>query len=132
MRRAVNRVATGHRGRIVSSRILIVEDDPILTLMFENELVSLGHRAVACADCVETALSALGAFDLDAAIVNAVLSNGESGGPVAAALSAKGIPFLVATGGFIARPEAAFAGQPVLMKPFSRQDLERALAVIGR
>jgi CheY-like chemotaxis protein len=63
-------------------------------------------------------------FDL--AILDVRL-HGESVGPVADALAAKGLPFIFATGyGRNGLPEA-YRSKPVLEKPFSQNDLQRAL-----
>ncbi len=116
---------------MANNRILIVEDDPLLALMFEDHLKSLGHTPAGCADCVGTALAQVDRLEIDAAIVDVVLVGGETSAPVADALARRRIPFVIATGGFISDPEPIFAGQPLLLKPCSRHDLEQALSVLG-
>lgn len=115
----------------MSSRILIVEDDPLVVLMLEEHLEILGHRAIGSADCVGIAMTHLAKQEIDAAIVDVILANGETSAPVAEMLIAKGIPFLVSTGGFISAPEPAFAGRPILMKPFTLDRLAEAFALIA-
>lgn len=115
----------------MSSRILIVEDDPIVVLMIEEHLEILGHRAIGSADCVAIAMTHLAKHDIDAAIIDVILANGETSAPVAEMLIARGIPFLVSTGGFIRAPEPAFAGRPILMKPFTLDRLAQAITEIA-
>lgn len=115
---------------IMSSRVLIVEDDPILSLLLEEYLELLGHEPAGSADCVARALAILVEKKIDVAIVDAMLADGESGAPVADALAAAGIPFLVSTAGFIEPPPHVFARCPVLIKPFTIKGLNAALACL--
>lgn len=115
---------------IVSSRVLIVEDDPVLSLLLEEYLEMLGHELVGTADCVAAALAILSEMKVDAAIVDLLLANGESCHPVADALAAAGIPFLVATGGFIEPAPDVYARCPVLIKPYTIKSLNAALAAL--
>ncbi|MBE1529487.1 DNA-binding NtrC family response regulator [Sphingopyxis sp. OAS728] len=114
----------------MSSRVLIVEDDPVLALMLEEYLELLGHEPVGSADCVASALAILSDRKIDAAIIDIVLADGETSDPVADALAAANIPFLVATGGFIEPPAPVYARCPVLMKPYTIKGLNAALAAL--
>ncbi len=112
----------------MQSRILIVEDDPLVALMLEGFLAALDRQALGPVDSVQAALAQLDEGNIDAAIVDVHLANGETSEPVAEALAARGIPFIVATGGFIAPPGPVFAGRPVLRKPFTMASFEQALS----
>lgn len=114
----------------MSRRILIVEDDPVLALMLEEYLELLGHEPAGSADCVAKALAILSDRDFDGAIVDVILADGETSDPVASALAASGIPFIVATGGFIEPPSPAYARCPLLMKPYTIKSLNEALGAL--
>lgn len=111
----------------MSSRILIVEDDPLLSMMLEDCLAQLGYQPVLCSYRLDMALSEIAAGNIDAAIIDVYLGNGKTSGPIAEALSAKQIPFIVSTGGFIADRSPVFAGRPLLMKPFTTKSLRQAV-----
>lgn len=109
-------------------KILIVEDDPLVAMMLEDFLEALGRVSAGVVDRVAAALAAIEQGDMGCAIVDVHLGNGETAEPVADALTARNIPFVVATGGFIAPPSPALAGRPTLLKPFNFETLSHALA----
>ena len=104
---------------MTSSRsILIVEDEPLIAMMLEDFIQSLGHEVSGNCDSVGTALKEVekGAFDLAILDINL---KGESVWPVASALRDKGTPFVLATGGHVDPPPAEFAGVPTIEKPYT-------------
>jgi CheY-like chemotaxis protein len=110
-----------------SRTILIVEDEPLIAMMLEDFLASLGHRIVACCDSVAQALGHVEAGGFDVAIIDVQLKDGEQVWPVADRLAAAGTPFVLATGGHVEPPPAAHAGAPVLAKPYTIDAIEPAL-----
>ncbi len=106
--------------------ILIVEDEPLIAMMLEDFIESLGHRVCAICDSVGEALERIGDGGFELAILDVHLK-GENVWPVAAALSAQGIPFIVATGGHVEPPPAEFRGVTVIEKPYT---IERVTSVI--
>ena len=106
--------------------ILIVEDEPLIAMMLEDFLDSLGHRVAATCDSVADALDRVGQGGFDVAIIDVNL-NGERVWPVADRLAAQGVPYVLATGGHIEPPPAAHASAPVLSKPFTLDAIEPAL-----
>jgi CheY-like chemotaxis protein len=108
--------------------ILIVEDEPLIAMMLEDFLDSLGHRIVAIADCVADAMPHVENGGFDVAIVDVHLRGGEAAWPIADKLLERGIPFVVATGGHIEPPPARHAGAPLLAKPYTIDAVEPALA----
>ena len=102
--------------------ILIVEDEPLIAMMLEDFLETLGHRVVASCDNVDAALDRVEAGGFEVAILDVSLKDGQVW-PVADRLAAAGTPFVIATGGHVEPPPAAHAGAPVLAKPFSVQQL---------
>lgn len=107
--------------------ILIVEDEPLIAMMLEDFLESLGHRIVASCDGVAAALGHVETGGFDVAILDVQLKDGERVWPVADRLAEKGIPFVVATGGHVEPPPAAHAGAPALSKPYTIDAIEPAL-----
>lgn len=111
--------------------ILLVEDDPLVSLMLEDYLEILGRVTVAVAEDVASALVAITDRTIDAAIVDIHLAGGETSEPVAAALIERNIPFLVCTGGFAAPADPIYDGRPLLLKPFSFKSIEDGLNALG-
>lgn len=107
--------------------ILIVEDEPLIAMMLEDFLDSLGHTVAATCDTVSEALARVGQGGFDVAIIDVNL-NGERVWPVADRLAAQGVPYVLATGGHIEPPPPEHAGVPVLSKPFTLDAIEPALA----
>ncbi len=106
--------------------ILIVEDEPLIAMMLEDFLDSLGHTVAGTCDTVADALDRVGQGGFDIAIIDVNL-NGEQVWPVADRLAAQGVPYILATGGHIEPPPAEHARVPVLSKPFTLDAIEPAL-----
>lgn len=111
-------------------RILIVEDEPLIAMMLEDFLDALDKQVAGTADSVATALDLVAAGDIDGAILDVNLRGGEQSWPVADALAAAGVPFLLATGGGDSSIADAHRDRPVLAKPFTMDGVERALAAL--
>ena len=99
--------------------ILIVEDEPLIAMMLEDFLESLGHTVVASCESVEEALGHVDAGGFDVAIIDVQLRDGKQVWPVADRLAAAGTPFVLATGGHLEPPPAQHAAAPVLSKPYT-------------
>ena len=117
------------KGRGISNprRILVVEDEPLISMMLEDFLAMLGHQVAGIADCVEGALAAVAAGGVDAVILDVNLRGGEKSWPVADLLAEGGIPFVLATGDggdSIAEPHR---DRPTLTKPFTMDGVKQAL-----
>jgi CheY-like chemotaxis protein len=109
--------------------ILIVEDEPLIAMMLEDFLASLGHTIVATCESVEEALGHVDAGGFDVAIIDVQLRDGRQVWPVADRLAAAGTPFVLATGGHVEPPPPQHAGVPVLSKPYTIDAIEPALAL---
>lgn len=116
----------------VRSRILIVEDEPLIAMMLEDFLDILGKQPAGSADNVAGALQLVEAGGLDAAILDVNLRGGEKSWPVADALAAAGVPFVLATGGSNDVVVEAHRDRPVLSKPFTMDAVERVLGELER
>ena len=108
--------------------ILIIEDEPLIAMMLEDFLESLGHNVVATCDSVAEAMARIDVGGFDVAIVDVHLKDGEHVWPVADRLAAEGLPFVLATGGHIEPPPAQHATAPVLSKPYTIDAIAPALA----
>lgn len=112
------------------THILVVEDEPLIAMMIEDFLDLLGKKVAGVADCVTAALPLVAAGGIDAAIVDVHLRGGEKCWPVADALAAAGIPFVVTTGGNDDVIADGHRHRPVLAKPFTMDALEQAFAAL--
>ena len=108
-------------------RILVVEDEPLIAMVIEDYLESLGHDVAGTADSVETALAMVADGRFDVAILDVNLRDGEPSWPVADALAAASKPFLLATGGHVEPPPDRHAGARVLSKPFTLEGVRAGL-----
>ena len=110
-------------------RILVVEDELMIVLMLESLLLEAGFEVADVATKVEAALAFVEAGAFDVAILDANLA-GVSSAPVAAALTARSIPFLVVSGYATAQQNGAFAAGLHVQKPFQTETLIEALRSI--
>jgi CheY-like chemotaxis protein len=111
----------------IARSILIVEDEPLIAMMLEDFLETLGHKVVASCDTVDTALAHVAAGGFDVAILDVSLKDGRHVWPVADRLAEAGTPFVLATGGHVEPPPAAHAAAPVLAKPYTIDTIDPAL-----
>ena len=106
--------------------ILIVEDEPLIAMMLEDFLETLGHKVHASCETIECSLDAVDDGGFDVAILD-VNINGESVWPVAHRLREKNIPFVIATGGHVEPPPPEFARVPVIEKPYTMDRVTPAI-----
>jgi CheY-like chemotaxis protein len=108
--------------------ILIVEDEPLIAMMLEDFLESLGHAVVGTCESVEEAIERVDAGGFDLAIIDVQLKDGKHVWPVADRLAEGGTPFIIATGGHVEPPPQQHAAAPVLTKPYTIEAIPPALA----
>lgn len=113
---------------LLGRRVLLVEDDAIISMLLEEMLADFGCDVVGTATRVEEALDVIGATTAIDAVVLDVNLNGMRSDPIADALAACGIPFVFSTGYGGSGVVDAHRDRPVLQKPFNQQDLAAALA----
>ena len=101
-----------------SLSILVVEDEPLIAMMLEDFLESLGHRVHATCESVGEAVKAVDQGGFELAILDVNLK-GENVWPVASRLREKQVPFVLATGGHVDPPPAEFNSVPVIEKPYT-------------
>lgn len=110
------------------TRLLIVEDEPLLAFDTEHLLSDEGYEVVATVDRVADAVALVGdgqAIDLVLADVN--LADG-TGLDVARAARERAIPVLFVTGSF--PPGAEAVATAYLAKPYPQRDLLAAISAI--
>jgi CheY-like chemotaxis protein len=107
-------------------RILIVEDELMISMLLEDMLTDLGYAIAGQAARLQQALDAVRDIDFDLAILDLNL-DGEPSGAVADALAARGRNFVFATGYSEGALPEAHRNRPVLKKPFQANELERLL-----
>jgi hypothetical protein len=95
--------------------VLVVEDDPIISLYFEDTILGFGARTVRTAANVARALELIAERAPDFALLDVGLVRGE-----------KTFAFVTGYGADIRLPES-LAGKPRLTKPCSSEALEAAL-----
>lgn len=105
--------------------VLVVEDDPIIALDFEDTILGFGVKAVRTAGNVAKALEMIADQAPDFALLDVGLVR-EKSFAIAERLDALKIPFIFVTG-YGAELPAEFAGRMRLPKPCSSQELQTAL-----
>lgn len=108
--------------------VLIVEDDPIIALDFEDTILGFGVKAVRCAGSVAHALMMIEERIPDFALLDVGLAK-EKSFDVAERLAKLNIPFAFVTGYGADRVDTPFADRLRLPKPCSSEAL---LALLRR
>lgn len=111
-------------------RILIAEDEALVAMMIEDVMVDLGCAVIGPAGSVSRALALIESEAPDGALVDLNLG-GEHAGPIAAALKARGIPFIFVSGYGRTMADGENADIPIVAKPFDERDLRRAVGLIA-
>jgi CheY-like chemotaxis protein len=107
-------------------RVLLVEDETMVSFLLEDMLLDLGSAAVLHASSVDEALRLLSVERPDVAILDVNLG-GKLVYPVAERLAEAGIPFAFATGYGRAGLAERWCEQAVIQKPFALERLARAI-----
>jgi DNA-binding response OmpR family regulator len=110
-------------------RILLVEDESLVSMLAEDVLTEAGYDVV-LAMTLKAALEAAEAEPFHAAVLDVNLGAGQNSFPVATHLNARGIPFLFATGYGKHGLVEEFQSRPVITKPYSSRDLVNGVALL--
>jgi CheY-like chemotaxis protein len=108
--------------------VLIVEDEPLIAMMLEDFLESLGHDVVGTCESVDEAIEKVNQGGFDLAIIDVQLKDGQQVWPLADRLAETGTPYIIATGGHVEPPPEQHADAPILAKPYTIEAIEPALA----
>jgi DNA-binding NtrC family response regulator len=112
---------------LTGRRVLVVEDEAIISMMVEDALMDAGAVVVGPASSVEKALDLIARGDLIEAAAIDMNLNGRLVTPVAQALAARGIPVVMLTGYDLAGIPEELKGLPLVSKPFSPDRLVEAI-----
>jgi CheY-like chemotaxis protein len=116
------------RGR----RILVVEDESLVSLMIEDIVAELGCIVVGAAASAAQAAAVVEREAIDCAVLDVALAEGQVF-PLADVLAARGVPFVFATAYHPGALDPRYAAVPLVEKPFETGALERAvIAAINR
>ena len=117
-------IAAHERGQPV--RILLVEDEALIALMLEDMVEGMGCAVTGLAPRIALGVTLADTGQFDVAILDVNVA-GENVEPVADRLSARGVPFIFATGYGEAGVPLRYRGRPVVAKPFRSDQLEAAI-----
>jgi DNA-binding response OmpR family regulator len=117
---------TGKDKEAAGRRILVVEDEVLISMLIETMLFDAGYDVV-LAHTLPEALEVVDREAVDLAILDLNLK-GQKVYPVAEKLAARGTPFIFATGGNGSEVDG-FPGSPWIAKPFQE---ERLLSVVSK
>ncbi len=112
--------------KLAGMRVLVVEDEMMVSMLIEDMLSDLGCKVVGPASRLEEAVALVESHEIDCAVLDVNLG-GQPIFPLADILRAKGAPFAFATGYGDAGLRDVDKGAPVLQKPFRESDLARVL-----
>jgi CheY-like chemotaxis protein len=107
-------------------RVLVVEDEVMVSWALEDMLVGLGCEVVGPAARVNQGLELVAAGSIDAAVLDINL-NGQKSYPIADALTALGVPFTFSTGYNKDSMPEEYRDLPMLQKPYNRLKLGKIL-----
>ena len=109
-----------------SLRVLVVEDEAYIAMMISDMLTDLGHQPVGPAMRLDDGLDAARREPIDAAVLDVNLG-GATSFPIADVLRGRHVPFVFATGYGVDGLSEAYRDVRTLEKPFSADQLARAL-----
>ena len=104
-------------------RVLVVEDEYMVADYISMVLEDFGCDVVGPVGTIEEALAVVNDGGLDGALLDANLS-GDSSAPIAVALRAASVPFVVATGYGALELAESLNRAPRIGKPFSETELK--------
>lgn len=113
---------------LTGARVLVLEDETLVSMMVEDMLLDLGCEVVGPFAKLAQALDFIDGGDgkLDAALLDVNLG-GERSFPMAEALAGKGVPFVFTTGYDESGLPEIWRGRPTLRKPFMMGEMADAL-----
>ena len=111
---------------MISLRVLIIEDEAMIAMLYSEVLTELGHATCAIATTEEEAFSFASTLKPDLMLVDMHLHEGSGTGAVTRILASTFIPHIFISGDAI-RSQASFPHAIQLQKPFNEHQLARAV-----
>jgi CheY-like chemotaxis protein len=108
-------------------RVLVVEDEGLIAIMFEDMLMDMGCAAIRLARDADEALRIVENEDFDAALLDVNLGRGKTSYPIADALTRRGTPFAFLTGYGEVGIRDGYRERPVLSKPIDQARFMKTL-----
>lgn len=108
------------------TKILIVEDEPLVAMMLEMYLSDLGMDVIDVVSDIDGALAAIANDGPEFVTLDVSLAGGKRCDPIAEALIARRIPFVFSSGNPYA-PDP-WADHDMLPKPFTVKEVEEILS----
>ncbi len=108
-------------------KVLIVEDEALIAMLFEDILEDFACQVVGPAMNIRQALELAQSADIDVAILDVNLG-GEPSFPVASCLKSRGIPLVFSSGYGSQGLPPEWQGTPTLPKPFTSDEVADALS----
>jgi CheY-like chemotaxis protein len=115
------------RPDLAGTRVLVVEDEPLIAMHVEDVLVGLGCDVVGMASNTSQAMAILGVKSVDVAVLDINLGSNETSYPIADALAERSVPFVLLSGYSRTGQRAKDRDRPWLQKPVDESELSRAL-----
>ena len=110
-----------------TTKILIVEDNPLIAADLEATVEDMGYWVVGPALTLEDGLELATEDEIDFALLDYDLGDGNDSAPIAEMLTSRGLKFAFVTGTDPAVVRAAFSKAVVLSKPVDEDALERVM-----
>ena len=111
-------------------KVMVVEDDLLIADMYQQILVSGGHDVCCIARTIASAVACAKAHEPDIALIDVRLGRQEMGTDIPAQLDSR-VGILYSTGNSARVTMAGVMGDACLGKPYSSDDLLRALAIVA-
>ena len=111
------------------SRILLVEDSPVVGPFTADLLSELGYTVIGPAPNMATARTLIETEEFDAAVMD-IHIRGERVFPLCELLDAKAVPFLLTSGYADWQIPDKWSNRPKLTKPYKIEDVEDALGAL--
>lgn len=115
------------RGVLHGKKVLIVEDEALIAMLFEDILEDTACEIVGPAMNIRQAMELARAAEIDVAVLDVNL-NGESSFPVAALLQSRGVPLVFSSGYGSQGLPPEWQDRPTLPKPFTSDEVVDTLA----
>ena len=115
------------RGVLQGKKVLVVEDEALITMLFEDILGDFACEVVGPAMNIRQATELAEAAEIDIAILDVNL-NGEPSFPVASKLRSRGVPLVFSSGYGSHGLPPEWQDTPTLPKPFTSDEVGETLA----
>ncbi len=101
----------------MATKILIVEDEPLIAFDMEETVTGAGFHVVHVARDVDEAMQTISQEPIDLAVLDANLA-GKSAEPIAEQLRSSGVPFVIISGYSRGQLGAWVGPSPIVSKPY--------------